>query len=699
MTRSSNPVLPQLTADDIASLTDSGSFSRGKTYRRQGAIFDAMRQGFELTAWCEGSSGGPYHVRAELANLADPDLDDRLDSKIVDWACTCPRGGFCKHVVALLLTWIEDPDAFDALPPLTELLAGKSREDLIDLLDQLVTATPGLEREILRLVPVPVVIPPFAPGAGKAETVDLAAIRRQTDRALAPMQIDPWNHDYDSYDATPVAADLEKVRAIGDQYAKAGRWADAQAVYTTVADRAMAEHNESFDVNGEVMWVIDACEVSLLRVLEAQNDLSPREQLLTKARRDLLETAFRIWSFGLGGDPSASLVAAPHSEGSAAPPSATETLDLNAFYAGLDWGEDSGEEGEVAPVSFDLAATINTAATADERALVEGWLSGVLKQEQHRQSYDGRLRRGAIRLQFDLRHATASKEARMDAYKAAGLWVDAIVLLVEMGQVHDAVALADRTLAVPYHATAFADYLIRQGGDLVPPAIAFIEDRLWETEGKDPHHDQTYQVWLTRMYGQHGLPEKAFAAELRRFKADPTYPSYFAVQQAAALPGQEPGLWERTRPDLLRTLEERTNLPALFEAHFAAGEVAAARQIVQRMERGEQPKGDQRAVMLLGWHASLGWPSLRNYRMKLAPLIAEDYPDEAITTYRDAAEQQIEYRQRTAYREAAGYLAEVKKIYTRAGRADEWQRYISTLRETHKRLPALQQELEAKNLR
>jgi uncharacterized Zn finger protein len=80
-------------------------------------------------------------------------------------------------------------------------------------------------------------------------------------------------------------------------------------------------------------------------------------------------------------------------------------------------------------------------------------------------------------------------------------------------------------------------------------------------------------------------------------------------------------------------------------------------------------------------------------------IVAEDYPDEAITTYRDAAEQQIEYRQRTAYREAAGYLAEVKKIYTRAGRADEWQRYISTLRESYKRLPALQQELEAKNLR
>jgi uncharacterized Zn finger protein len=692
MTPRSNPALPQLTPDDIASLTDSGSFSRGKTYRRQGAIYDAMRQGLTLTAWCEGSSGGPYRVRAELAAT-------KKSQKVADWDCTCPRGGFCKHVVALLLTWIEDPDAFDVMPPLAELLAGKSREDLVDLLEQLTKATPGLEREILRLAPIPVVIPPFAPGAGKAQTVDLAAIRRQVDRALAPMLIDPWNHDYDSYDATPVAADLEKVRAIGDQYAEAGRWADAQAVYTTVAERAMAQHNESFDVNGEVMWVIDACEVGLLRVLEAQNALPANEQLSSKARHALLETAFRIWSFGFGGDPSAPLVSTPPGEERVTAPSATETLDLNAFYAGVDWGEDADEEGEGTPVSFDLAATVNTVATADERALVEGWLRGVLKQAQSKPTYDGRLRRAAIRLQFDLGYASASQDARLEAYKAAGLWVDALVLLVEMGQVHDAVTLANRTLTVPYHATAFADYLIRQGGDFVTQAIAFIEDRLWETEGKNPHNDQTYRTWLTRIYGQHGLPEKAFAAELRRFEADPTYPTYFAVQQAAALSGQEPGLWERTRPDLMKALEERRNLPALFEAHFAAGEIAAARHIVQRMERGEKPKMDQRAATLLGWQSTLGWPGLRNYRMKLAPLIADEYPDEAIKTYREAAEQQIEYRQRTAYREAAGYLAQVKKIFARAGREDEWKRYISTLRETHKRLPALQQELDAKNLR
>ncbi|HET8524702.1 MAG TPA: SWIM zinc finger family protein [Thermomicrobiales bacterium] len=702
MSTSSKSTLPTLTPNDVAAMTDSGSFSRGQTYQRNGAIYDAMREGFVLTAWCEGSSGGPYHVRAELANLADPDLDENLDSAIVDWACTCPRGGFCKHIVALLLTWIEDPDAFDAMPPLAELLAGKTREDLITLLDQLATSMPGLEREILRRVPVPVVIPPHTPGAGKTPSVDLGAIRRKADRALAPMQIDPWN-DYDEpFDATSVAVDLEKVRAIGDQYAEAGRWADAQAIYTAVAERAMAQYNDTFDVNGEILWVIDACEVGLLRVLEVQRDLPAADRLPSIARRDLLEAAFRVWRFGVGGDPAAPViaVAATAKEADTPAPAPTERINPNAFYADMDWSTDASEDADgVTPVTFDLAATLTTIATAEERALVESWLRGLLTQPGATYGRENDLCRAAIQMQFDLRHRGASKEAKLDAYKAAGLWVEAIVLLVELGQIHDAVALASRTLVLPHHATAFADFLIRQNRDFVPQAIAFVEDRLWETEGKQPHQDQVYQTWLTRIYGQHAMPEKAFAVELRRFKDQPTIHSYAAVQQTAALPGQAPDLWERTRPELLNIFEERKNLPALFEAHVAAGEAGAARAIVQRMEQGEQPPGDQRAVAFLGYSNTLGWRGLRGHRLRLAPLIAGEYPDEAVATYRDAAEQQIELRQRTAYRQAAEYLSEARKILVRTGREDEWARSISTLRETYKRLPALQQELDAKNLR
>src|SRR5262245_3545270 len=97
-----------LTADVIADQTDSGSFKRGRGYAHTGHIFAAVRRENTLRARCRGSSGGPYLVSATLAEVG------RAKAKNpIEFACDCPRGGFCKHVVALLLTWVERPELFD----------------------------------------------------------------------------------------------------------------------------------------------------------------------------------------------------------------------------------------------------------------------------------------------------------------------------------------------------------------------------------------------------------------------------------------------------------------------------------------------------------------------------------------------------------------------------------------------------------
>src|SRR3954453_326343 len=114
-----------LSASSIESQTDSGSFKRGRGYARSGHIYAAIRRENTLRARCHGSSGGPYLVSA---TLAEPGKSKRKNP--VDYACNCPRGGFCKHVVALLLTWVERPESFDVKPPLAELLAGKSHDEL-----------------------------------------------------------------------------------------------------------------------------------------------------------------------------------------------------------------------------------------------------------------------------------------------------------------------------------------------------------------------------------------------------------------------------------------------------------------------------------------------------------------------------------------------------------------------------------------
>src|ERR1700749_3698933 len=101
--------LPQLTEAHIHELASGKSFERGETYYRDGAVLEPVRQAMELRAQCEGSDYEPYQVRATLA-----------EDGIAEPSGTCPYdyGGICKHVVALLLTYVHEPQAFRSIPPL-----------------------------------------------------------------------------------------------------------------------------------------------------------------------------------------------------------------------------------------------------------------------------------------------------------------------------------------------------------------------------------------------------------------------------------------------------------------------------------------------------------------------------------------------------------------------------------------------------
>jgi uncharacterized Zn finger protein len=92
----------RITEETIRDYVDPASFARGLEYHRQDRIFQArVEGGRRLTAQCEGSSGGPYQVAATVE-----------EGQIAEADCTCPMGGFCKHIVALLLAWKDHPETF-----------------------------------------------------------------------------------------------------------------------------------------------------------------------------------------------------------------------------------------------------------------------------------------------------------------------------------------------------------------------------------------------------------------------------------------------------------------------------------------------------------------------------------------------------------------------------------------------------------
>ncbi|MET0466780.1 MAG: SWIM zinc finger family protein [Chitinophagaceae bacterium] len=249
--------LPQLTEAHIHELASGKSFERGETYYRDGAVLEPVRQEMELRAQCDGSDYEPYQVSATLT-----------DDGIAETSCTCPYdyGGICKHVIALLLTYIHEPQAFRSIPPLATLLNGRSQEELIALIGEMIKHTP----ELLPLVELSV-----ATGqATQGKPLDASAYRRQTRRAL--------RHDIEHV----VERELRALRELAARSAKAGDWLNAGVVYHAVLDEAVRGYDQmlqEIDEDGGIAVVIDEFALGLSQCLK-------KSEADSETRRTWLET-------------------------------------------------------------------------------------------------------------------------------------------------------------------------------------------------------------------------------------------------------------------------------------------------------------------------------------------------------------------------------------------------------------------------
>ncbi len=133
MKKKNKPFL--LKEKDILEQCDGGSWSRGQGYFKSGMVSGTYMVDNVLRARCAGSMSDDYHIRVILS-------EDGID----DYLCTCPRGGFCKHIVALLLTYIHCFEAINVInfEEMREELNRRSKEELVDDIIQLFRENPEL---------------------------------------------------------------------------------------------------------------------------------------------------------------------------------------------------------------------------------------------------------------------------------------------------------------------------------------------------------------------------------------------------------------------------------------------------------------------------------------------------------------------------------------------------------------------------
>ena len=267
--------LPSLTESVVRVLTTPQSFSRGQELYRADAISNATQQGNQLTAHCEGTMQPYYRVSATL--------DDAGVSKA---NCTCEYdfSGHCKHIVALLLTYIHKPKSFAARQAPEELLEDLSREELRALVLQLLEREPELYDWIQAMTAAPA--SPSKAKPARKKKIDAEIYRRQARNVLHSLDRVRASEAY--WGMGGFADGLREIQASAQKFLDAGDPDTALTILLALVEEVTNSHAYEYldDSNGELGDYMNGIGLPLAEaILSVEKSDKERAQLAQKLKK------------------------------------------------------------------------------------------------------------------------------------------------------------------------------------------------------------------------------------------------------------------------------------------------------------------------------------------------------------------------------------------------------------------------------
>jgi len=230
--------IPRLTERAVRQLASPQSFTRGQDYYDDGAVLEAVLRGDVLHAQVEGSEYNPYQVRIEFSGNA-----------VASATCTCPYdwGGYCKHIIAVLLTVIHEPEKVMERPPLDELLKAQKRETLLELLTRLIAEQPELVNRVEAMLALLTAAPEPKTPTRRHTPLDVTPIRRQTNAILHP-------RDYYWGIGSSIANGIQELIDKAIPYIKGGDGRNALLILEAITEPLVASWFE-YDEEGEIGYL------------------------------------------------------------------------------------------------------------------------------------------------------------------------------------------------------------------------------------------------------------------------------------------------------------------------------------------------------------------------------------------------------------------------------------------------------------
>jgi catechol 2,3-dioxygenase-like lactoylglutathione lyase family enzyme len=269
-----------------------------------------------------------------------------------------------------------------------------------------------------------------------------------------------------------------------------------------------------------------------------------------------------------------------------------------------------------------------------------------------------------------LQKDTLNDEAVLNICRETGLTSDLINRLLTLGRIDEA---ARETRSInDYSFLKYADLFIQHQQDAV--AERLVRARITEKP------DVQILEWLQKYYRARGSTPAELEMSERLFHTQPALHRYQQLRDAA----RQLDRWQTLRAASLTLLEESKNTRLLIEIALDEGDLDNALQRLKGMAKKD--------VYGITYEGGYGYYDY-GIDLKVAQAAVETQPREAILIYQQRAERLIAHRDRKNYQQACTYLVKIRPLYEKLGEREAWTKYIATLRERNRNLPALKDEM------
>jgi uncharacterized Zn finger protein len=258
-------------------------------------------------------------------------------------------------------------------------------------------------------------------------------------------------------------------------------------------------------------------------------------------------------------------------------------------------------------------------------------------------------------------------EAYLDICRRSGRLYDLVERLLELMRVEEAIdeAAQAKDYELPHLADLFVNY------DHGKVAEGLVRERI------ETSNDTRLLDWLVSYSKNQGDIQEALALVERRFWLRPSVSDYVEMLSLAT----ELDRWPTLSSEILARLESEGYHGLRVEIFIEENEIDLALAALEQAIKFKR-----------------SWWYPFDLSLKVAEAAEIDRPKEAIRLYTQEAERLIEMRGRGNYFAAAEYLVKVRNLYNKLSEEKSWEVLIADLRERHKRLPALQDELNQAGL-